>query len=586
MKKIAIFCALLLGVSATANAATAVNPRGQSASGTTNNASTTGTRTGTAAARSATTARSATGTRSSTTASTTARSATAGRTTVSRTPTSASTSSTTSTARSATVAARAGATQKVIGTGTTVAAANQNVVVSEACRQKYYGCMDSFCMLDNDSGGRCICSDKNAEYDDILAQIEALDLQSYQMATYGVERIEMGDAADVAIANANAVAQSIMNDTSKEEEKKSLDLTSWLTPVDFSSDDVFADTGTLQSPIEGKEGDALFSASNQICVQQMPECESELSMLQLMYAQQIRSDCTAYENSLKQQKNASAQKLYAAEQALREAALEQYQSANKYDLGQCTVEFKNCMISTGGCGEDFSGCASIAAFDSTSTRGNKKASTYEIQGTVTSIEIQASTYDILLSKKPLCESVTKQCQLVADQVWDTFLKEVAPQVKSAELIAENNARQNCIGNISSCFQQACKDTMDPNDPDGSYDLCLTRPETMLNLCQVPLNACGISTASAEDAQESDIWDFVVARLAAMRVDSCTQSVKQLLQSEDRCGSDYTQCIGLDLEAIQDLIPQESLVACQENGQQKSMEDINNIIQGILLNLDN
>lgn len=586
MKKIAIFCALLLGVSATANAATAVNPRGQSASGTTNTASTTGTRTGTAAARSATTARSATGTRSSTTTSTTARSATAGRTTVSRTPTSASTSSTTSTARSATVAARAGATQKVIGTGTTVAAANQNVVVSEACRQKYYGCMDSFCMLDNDSGGRCICSDKNAEYDDILAQIEALDLQSYQMATYGVERIEMGDAADVAIANANAVAQSIMNDTSKEEEKKSLDLTSWLTPVDFSSDDVFADTGTLQSPIEGKEGDALFSASNQICVQQMPECESELSMLQLMYAQQIRSDCTAYENSLKQQKNASAQKLYAAEQALREAALEQYQSANKYDLGQCTVEFKNCMISTGGCGEDFSGCASIAAFDSTSTRGNKKASTYEIQGTVTSIEIQASTYDILLSKKPLCESVTKQCQLVADQVWDTFLKEVAPQIKSAELIAENNARQNCIGNISSCFQQACKDTMDPNDPDGSYDLCLTRPETMLNLCQVPLNACGISTASAEDAQESDIWDFVVARLAAMRVDSCTQSVKQLLQSEDRCGSDYTQCIGLDLEAIQDLIPQESLVACQENGQQKSMEDINNIIQGILLNLDN
>ena len=593
MKKIAIFCALLLGVSATANAATAVNPRGQSASGTTNTASTSGTRTGTAAARSATTARSATGTRSSTTTSTTARSATAGRTTVSRTPTATSATSTAaSAARSATVAARAGATQKVIGTGTTVAAANQNVVVSEACRQKYYGCMDSFCMLDNDSGGRCICSDKNAEYDDILAQIEALDLQSYQMATYGVERIEMGEAADVAIANANAVAQSIMDDTSKEKEKKSLDLTSWLSPVDFSSEDVFADTGTLQSPIEGKEGDALFSASNQICVQQMPECESELSMLQLMYAQQIRSDCTAYENSLKQQKNASAQKLYAAEQALREAALEQYQSANKYDLGQCTVEFKNCMISTGGCGEDFSGCASIAAFDSTSTRGNKKASTYEIQGTVTSIEIQASTYDILLSKKPLCESVTKQCQLVANQVWDTFLKEVAPQVKSAELIAENNARQNCIGNISSCFQKACKDTMDPNDPDGSYDMCLTRPETMLNLCQVPLNACGISTTSASEAQESDIWDFVVARLASMRVNSCSTQFKECLQSTDRCGEDYTQCIGLDTDTIMRLCPYDTLVGCQQVYGETDIrgeavyDELYNVAQGIFLNIDN
>lgn len=593
MRKIAIFCALLLGVSATANAATAVNPRGQSVSGTANTTSNAGTRTGTAAARSATTARSATGTRSSTTASTTARSATAGRTTVSRAPTATSATSTASSAaRSATVAARAGATQKVIGTGTTVAAANENVVVSEACRQKYYGCMDSFCMLDNDSGGRCICSDKNAEYDDILAQIEALDLQSYQMATYGVERIEMGEAADVAIANANAVAQSIMDDTSKEKEKKSLDLTSWLSPVDFSSEDVFADTGTMQNPIEGKEGDALYQASNQICVQQMPECASELSMLQLMYAQQIRSDCTAYENSLKQQKNASAQKLYAAEQALREAALDQYQSANKYDLGQCTVEFKNCMISTGGCGEDFSGCASIAAFDSTSTRGNKKTSTYEIQGTVTSIEIQASTYDILLSKKPLCESVTKQCQLVADQVWDTFLKEVAPQVKSAELIAEDNARQNCIGNISSCFQQACKDTMDPKDPDGSYDLCLTRPETMLNLCQVPLNACGISTTSAADAQESDIWDFVVARLASMRVNSCTAQFKECLQSTDRCGEDYTQCIGLDTDTIMRMCPYDTLVGCQQVYGETDVrgeavyDELYNVAQGIFLDIDN
>ena len=84
---------------------------------------------------------------------------------------------------------------------------------------------------------------------------------------------------------------------------------------------------------------------------------------------------------------------------------------------------------------------------------NKKQNTYQIKGAITNIEISASTYDNLMAKKPLCESVTKQCVAVADQVWDTFLREVAPQMKSAELIAENNARQNCIGNISSCFQE-------------------------------------------------------------------------------------------------------------------------------------
>ena len=588
MKKLAIFCALLMGVVSGAESAVPQQRRGQSGNNTGATATTTATsRTGAVTARSATSARSATTRTAQPAQNVTARAATAGRTTVNRGAT------TTNTGTAATrVSARAGATQRVINTGTTIAAANENVVVSQACRDKYYGCMDSFCMLDNDSGGRCICSDRNAELDDILAQIEELDQQSYQMATYGVERIEMGDAADVAIANANAVAQSILEEA-EEQNQTPLDLTSWMAPVDFSAEDIFADTGIMASPIEGKEGDALYQASHSICVEQMPECADELSMLQLMYAQQIRSDCSAYENSLKQQKNASAQKLYVAEQALRDAALEQYQTANKYDLGQCTVEFRNCMITTGGCGEDFSGCASVAAFDSTNTRGRgADADTYEIQGAVTSIEIKASTYDILLSKKPLCDTVTRQCQAVADQVWDTFLRDIAPQVKSAELIAEDNVRQNCIGNISSCFQQACLDTMDPNDPEGSYDLCLTRPGTMLNLCQVPLNACGVSTVSETAAEGSDIWDFVLARLGSMRVNSCSSQFKECLQSEDRCGEDYTQCIGLDTDTIVRMCPYDTLVGCQEiYGDTEIRDDdvyeqLYSIAQGVFLNIDN
>ncbi len=63
--------------------------------------------------------------------------------------------------------------------------------------------------------------------------------------------------------------------------------------------------------------------------------------------------------------------------------------------------------------------------------------------------------------------------------------------------------------------------MDPNDPEGSYDMCLTRPETMLNVCMVPLNACGIDASSAQAAEQSQIWEFVIARLQSMRVNSCT-----------------------------------------------------------------
>ena len=518
-------------------------------------------------------------------------SSTAARSAVPRSATQTSkTQSSTVVGRAATtVAARSATpTQKVINSGTKISVATQNTAVNEECQNKYFGCMDAFCMLDNTSGGRCVCSNRNAELDTVLDEIEKLDQQSYEMATFGVERIEMGDNADAAIAKANAVADStIARGSNKKKARAALDLSLWDTSADFE-DVVFFETDTLQSSIDGKTGDALQSAASGLCFAQIPECSRDMSILQLLYAQKIKSDCMAYENSLKQRKNASQTKLSAAQKALREAALEQIQTTNKYDLGQCTIQFKKCMQTTGGCGDDFAACASVAAFDNTnSTKStSKKGKNYFIKGEVTNIEISGSTYDTLLAKKPLCEHVTKSCTAVADKVWETFLREVAPAVKSAELIAEDETRQNCIGNIAKCFRNACRDNIDPDDPEGSYDMCLTRPGALLGMCKIPLNSCGIDATTEASAEKSPIWTYVLARLAFMRVDSCTKAVKSCLQSADRCGNDYAQCIGLDTQTIIDMCPAEKLIACQENGQKKTLSEMNNLITGILLNIDN
>ncbi len=581
MRKIAILSMLIAGFMSTSDAATPTQRRGRTTGATTTNATTTSAK--------PVAARAATGARTAPRAAAQATTSTSASNTVVR---GRSATPTATTAKP--VAARAGTTQKVIGTGTKVSTAAKNVVVSEECRAKYEGCMDAFCMLDNETGGRCICSDKNAEFDAILAEIEKLDEQSYKMATVGVERLEMGDDAEAAMSMAKSVADSLTEDSSKANvsKRRSLDLSMWDTAVDFDEEvEVF---GGNEDSIEGKEGDALYAAAAKLCAAQIPECGAELTLMKTLYGQKIRSDCAAYENTLKQQKNASAKKLAAAEQALRQTALDQYRSANKYDLGQCTVEFKKCMQSTGGCGEDFAGCASVSAMDSTNTRKSttRGAKAYQIKGASTTIEISASTYDALVAKKPLCESVTKSCVNVAGQVWDTFLREVAPQLKSAELIAEDNARQNCIGTISDCFQKACKDTIDPNDPDGSYDMCLSRPATMLNLCKVPLNACGIDATNETTAQASQIWDFVVARLASMRVDACTTQVKECMQSEDRCGADYAGCVGLDTDAIIRMCPYDKLTGCQQVYGEKNItgeqvyDNIANMIQGLMLNIDN
>ncbi len=588
MKKILLLPLILSLIALDANAAARAGARGNSRS-----SGATGATTGTkpVSARAATTAPS--GKVGAAPASGTAKTVNRGRA-----------ATNTSTGAKPVVSARAATTQKVINTGTKIATATKNITVDETCQQKYDGCMDSFCMIDNESGGRCTCSDNNAKFDAILAEIEKLDQQSYQMATFGVEKIEMGALANDVIAAAKAAAEEFTTkeeikqnaEATKKKARRTVDLSAWNTPIgmDDEESDVFGESLVLEtSPIDGKEGDELHRVAANLCAERIPECKADLSLLQMMYSQRIKSDCSAYENILKQQKNASAQKLQTAERALRDAALEQLENANKYDLGQCTVEFKKCMQTTAGCGNDFTNCAQMSALDNTAY-GLKSSSTskiYKIKGAATNIEISAQTYDILMGKKPLCETITKSCVAVADQVWDTFLREVAPQLKSAEIIAEDKARQDCIGNISKCFQNACASQFGEDDTSGKYDMCLSRPGTMLHVCKVPLNTCGIDASSTDKAEQSEIWNFVIARLASMRVDSCTTQVKQCLTSEDRCGEDYTKCVGLDTDTIIRMCPYQKLSGCVEvyGAQQVTSDEtydtIANMIQGIFLNID-
>ena len=475
--------------------------------------------------------------------------------------------------------ARAATTQKVISTGTKVATAVKNTVVDEVCQEKYYGCMDAFCMVDNESGGRCVCSNKKAGFDSLLKDIEELDLRSYEIATAGVEQLELGLDAD----EISEMADSVISKLDSKKKRSVIDLSMWGEEEEKNSSGL--------SELDGKVGEELYAAVHSICKSRIPECEIDVAMLKMMYARQIDSDCAAYENSLKQKKIKAQQNLDTAQRALRETAKEQYQNANKYDLGQCTLKFKECMQTTAGCGEDFSGCATAVAMDNTNTvKSAKRNSKFVIEGAMSGIEISATTYDTMVAKRVMCESVTKQCTRVADQVFDSFMRDVAPQLRNAELIAEDKLRQNCVVNISDCFQQACKDNIDPNDPDGSYDMCLTRPETMMNVCKIPLNACGIDTAQESTAKESQIWNFVLARLASMRVDECTTQIKQCLSANDKCGSDYTGCLGMDMYSIIEMCPIDKLVACDssEYGGNKSEKEnyVYNVAYGLLLNIDN
>lgn len=504
--------------------------------------------------------------------------------------------------QTASVTARAAAKQKVINMGTKVSAATANTVVSQECQDAYFGCMDSFCMLENVTGGRCKCSDKNAEYDGILADIMNLDQQSYIMQTEGVSLLRMGKSADEVYAMAEDAANKVSKDKKAEEpEGKKTDFTDWIKKLSEDDEDIWEDEDAiaLESDLTSKTGDKLHAIAASTCTQQVPtQCKSSTPILRMIYVQKIQSDCAAYDNSLRQQQMESNQKLQTARQSLRDAALEEYQKANKYDLGGCVTAFNTCMQKEEVCGDGFLGCVTFAATDNLKNdKSGSVADQTEIEFAHSKIKLAKTTMDELVSKRVFCDSVLEQCvnANVNDAVWTAFLKSAAPAIKTAESDAESNLRMNCVKEVSECFQTACKEQMDTNNEKGSYDICLSNPNLYKSLCKPKLEPCLLATGGTyDDPGSSSLWTALLARLSSMKVDACTKEVRDCLLSEDRCGKDYGGCIGLSTYDIGQLCPVEKLTACRDDRTEMSEEaraqDIRDYVakvaQGIALNIDN
>ena len=490
----------------------------------------------------------------------------------------------------------------VVSMGTKVAAATSNTLVDSECQESYFGCMDAFCIVENVSGGRCQCSNKHIALSARLKEIMDMDNQSYAITTYGVEHIELGTAADdVLSASERAFDKAIKDandesvvDKPKTEKKSGLSFDDWNKKFSANNDDDDEDEvfELDADDIASKKGDELYKAAMEMCFEQTPQkCKASEEMLKMLYVQKIRSDCAAFENSLNKQETESTVKLEDAKRNVRDAALTELQNTNKYSLGECALEFKKCMNGENVCGEDWTGCVKLAASENMANdTAGSVAKQVTIQGAFSDVTIAATSMDALLAKKPLCDYVTNQCIKEKDKVWDVFVKDIVTTIKSAELVAESGLRTNCLSNISQCYIKACKDNMDPKDPDGSYDMCLSRPDNYKSFCKVELEPCLNATGGSYDKPDaSSLWRGVLAKLSSMRVDACTNEFKQCLQDEDRCGKDYSQCIGLDNDDVAGICPEDKLTACYKEYGGKSetvRETLERIAQGVLLNVDN
>ena len=447
-------------------------------------------------------------------------------------------------------------------------------VYDEECYEAYYGCMDQFCIVDNEIGGSCNCSDEVKKYESALDEIKKMLAEAERIGTEEVEKVQAGANADIIFQGTrqydekgNVIATKATKD--KTEIRKSMWSTSSLYDVD-DDEDMGEDT------VFGKTGNELYSAANDICKAQMDaSCDKDMKVLTQMYSRQIASDCKGLANSIEQKKGEAKVALNEANRAVRTALKESLEASNKYDRGTCMVEYRNCMRSEDACGSDWSNCVFTVASENMqnneakSTKGTKVA-------TVKTYSITPSTMEILESKRFICEKVLDSCVAVRDFVWDDFLREAAPTIRLAELNIESQKRQSCLGDISDCIQKACKEDI-AGKGTATMDACLARPDMARSFCKVQIDPC--------ERMEPQIWDYVKSRLAALRVDACTNEVKECLN--DICGKDFSNCVGLDTQTIGEMCPEQKLVACMTDGDINTARDyVAEVAQGLALQIDN
>lgn len=467
--------------------------------------------------------------------------------------------------------------QSALQAGTKVRAkVEANGIYDQECFDRYFGCMDAFCIADNENGGTCMCSDDAARYDEQLETIKKTLAEAERISTEEVEKIQAGANADIIFNGGERIYNadgSVVKAGEKPQTTKSTNALSWL----FGDEEEDEEEEWDEIDLSDKVGRSLYNAAHDLCKKQMPDnCAKDMTMLTQIYSRQIVSDCKGLANSIAQKKAEADAVLNQARAAVRGALKDSLEESNQYGRGECLVEYKKCMKSEDACGSDWSHCVFTIA--SENMQNNESSSVAGTKVETTNVyDITASTMEILESKRFICERVLDKCVAVRQYVWNDFLREAAPTIRLAEQNVESQKRQSCLTDISNCIQTACKDDIAGKGV-ATMDSCLSRPDMARSFCKIQIDPC--------ERMEPQIWDYVVAKLAAMRVDSCTAEVKECFTSEDRCGPDFMNCIGMDFAYIHDMCPIDKLVTCKQTNPNFKMADLDGMLMGLYLNIDN
>ena len=361
------------------------------------------------------------------------------------------------------------------GSGESGSASTDTVVDSGPaadCRDAYRECMDNFCLLDENQGERCACSDNINRAKSKLQEVLDIQAEADKLFSEGVEREQLGAKASLVFTEETAGNSKVSGKT----------FMAWLG----GSDDEDGEVGE-----DAEIGDELYSMAAKYCASELKSCGSKAEMEEMLYTRVIAQDCKNYDAYLKDQKANAESNKRIAESAVRKARLEMLDTTNKYNRGECLLAYRSCIADKGGCGANFENCLDE---------------------------------NLLKRRSSACENILDQCMAVRDYVKQDWAEESKSVLAEAAKYADKNERATCLARAQNCLEESCSTSTNAE--------CLTNVNVAAGICPV-ITECDAKVPGFQSVV-NDKLGYLRTKFCENDIDKCLQDKCGIDFSKPEC----------------------------------------------------
>lgn len=398
------------------------------------------------------------------------------------------------------------------------------------CKSVFFDCMDEFCANKDAQLKRCACSTRANEFRNTQKSLNNVE---DKLLDFSQRLLQVNmDPADAAVINIESEGERAYNQTrDKTASKKTLDeiakklntsfdsaensgggmsALTWSLDADSAFDSVDSLSGTSTT---AKSGTALRNAALPICRDMAAEVcdDDDMSLVENSYNMAIEQDCNTVQKSYATQTQNARTKILESGALLDMTRLNDYQDKNSDDILTCKSKMLNMLTDTNVCGTDLTKCLDISGRYINPTTGEAFLSPELINiatllvrpsngDTWSRVPANSSFVSFLNTKKKYIEPATKNCESIADDVWDGFIDDALAKIKLAQNAKLEDVRQSCTKLLSECLDNA-KTELSEFDSRALSTFGVMTDKTANALCENVKTSCAaIMAYSPDDTQ--------------------------------------------------------------------------------------